>query len=99
MRVHDTKSGNVEAERLAEQRRAEVTPAGKQASPRDGATTSGGLDRLQLSTLASRIHAEAEESPERTAKLERLAADFAAGQYQPDSGAISEKLIDEALGR
>jgi len=97
MRVHDTSSGNVEARRLAEQQRTEATGQAKPESK--GAEGKAGSDRLQLSTLATRIQAEDVDSPERTAKLEKLAADYAAGRYQPDSDAISEKLIDEALGR
>jgi anti-sigma28 factor (negative regulator of flagellin synthesis) len=97
MRVNDTNSGNVEAGRLAEQRRAE--PAGKHETPPEGVKSGEARDRLQLSTLASRMHAEETESPERTAKLERLAADFAAGRYEPDSEAISDRLIDDAMGR
>lgn len=56
-------------------------------------------DRLQLSALASQIRAEDIESPERTAHIDRLATEYAAGRYRPDADAISSKLIDEALGK
>jgi hypothetical protein len=49
--------------------------------------------------LASRIRAEDVESPERTAYLDRLAAEYAAKRYEPDAEAISNKLIEEALGK
>jgi hypothetical protein len=68
--------------------------SGKVASPSDH-----GPDRLQLSSLAAQLNAEDVASPERTAHIDRLAAEFAACRYQPDADAISSQLIDEALGR
>jgi anti-sigma28 factor (negative regulator of flagellin synthesis) len=66
---------------------------------RDASTdpASGATDTFTLSSLSTAINAQSEDSPERTAKLEKLAKDVESGRYQPDSKATSKKLIEEAL--
>jgi hypothetical protein len=105
MRVTDTNdAARIEAGRSepgkAQGARATSQTGQAGASPGgvEGANESGiSKDRLHLSALASQIRAEDVESPERTAHLDRLAAEYAAGRYQADADEISSKLIDEAL--
>lgn len=54
-------------------------------------------DEVNLSSLAGAVQSALSDSPERTARLERLTADFAAGNYQPDAASTARSLIDETL--
>lgn len=54
-------------------------------------------DEVNLSSLAAAVQSALSDSPERTAHLERLAADFAAGTYQADGTSTARGLIDETL--
>ena len=58
---------------------------------------SGATDTFVLSTLSSAINAQTENSPERSARIEKLAKQVDAGTYKPDSKAISEKLVEDGL--
>ena len=66
---------------------------------RDASTdaSSGATDTFTLSSLSSAINAQSEDSPERSAKLEKLAKDVDAGRYRPDVQATTKKLIEDAL--
>ncbi len=68
---------------------------------RDGSTdpASGATDTTTLSSLSSAINAQSEDSPERTAKLDKLAKEVESGRYKPDSKATSKKLIEDALSQ
>jgi anti-sigma28 factor (negative regulator of flagellin synthesis) len=111
MRVTDTSGSGMEANRVGAGRTEPNQAQGTGATGRtelrgapDGGTSkagedTAGRDRLQLSALASQLRAEDVESPERTAQIDRLAAEYAAGRYKADAGEISSKLIDEALGK
>jgi len=50
-----------------------------------------------LSSLAAAVQSALSDSPERAARLERLAAEFAAGDYQTDATSTARSLIDETL--
>jgi len=54
-------------------------------------------DEVNLSSLAAAVQSALSDSPERTARLERLAAEFAAGDYQADATSTARGLIDETL--
>jgi hypothetical protein len=113
MRIHDNKGGPSDPARLPGQGRldgkttagAEQTSATARAAPtgKPGGSVAPALDvgsrgdRLQLSQLASRLRAEDTESQERAALLDQLTADFLTGKYQPDTDAVSTRLMDEAL--
>ncbi len=68
---------------------------------RDASTdaSSGATDTFTLSSLSSAINAQSEDSPERSAKLEKLAKDVDAGRYKPDVQATTKKLIEDALSQ
>ena len=62
-----------------------------------GAGAASGSDQVNLSSLASAIQGAMSDSPERTAYLDSLAADFAAGAYQPDPQATASGIVDDTL--
>ncbi len=65
-----------------------------------GAAGSGGGDRVDFSsTLGSLSRAMTSLSSDRGAKVQALAAQYQAGTYSTDSGAISRGLVSEALGQ
>jgi hypothetical protein len=47
--------------------------------------------------LANVLQDAITETPEKAAYLEKLAAQYAAGKYQPDAGAVAKSLIGETL--
>jgi anti-sigma28 factor (negative regulator of flagellin synthesis) len=57
-------------------------------------SAAGNGDEVQLSSLASALHAESSEG---SARLERLALEVQSGRYQVDSLTLSRSIIDEAL--
>lgn len=66
-----------------------------------GAGRTGGSDEVNLSPLAAALQGALSDSPERSAYLERLSADFSAGTYSPDprstaSGIVSDSLFGDA---
>ncbi|MCP5109211.1 MAG: hypothetical protein GY953_00085 [bacterium] len=54
-------------------------------------------DQVSLSGMSAQVKALGVDSPERIAKLEKLSADVAAGRYQVDPQAVSERLVDDAM--
>ena len=58
---------------------------------------SGATDTFTLSSLSTAINGETEGSPERSAKIDKLAKEVDAGRYRPDSKVISKKLVEDAL--
>ena len=54
--------------------------------------TSGATDTFVLSSLSSAIRLQSEDTPERTAKLERLAKEYSSGSYKPESIETSKKI-------
>lgn len=62
-----------------------------------GAGTARALDSMHLLELLRSLRALAADSPERQARIERLALDYASGAYNGDAQATAAKLIDDAL--
>jgi flagellar biosynthesis anti-sigma factor FlgM len=62
-----------------------------------GGQTRERADQVQLSNLSETVRVLAGESPERTAKIERLARAVAAGAYHADPAAVGKRIIDDAL--
>ncbi len=71
-----------------------TTPArGEQRGVRSNQTG----DQVQVSDFSGRILEMAKtEQPERVARVNQLAADYRAGRYQIDNGAIAKGLVHEA---
>ncbi len=73
-----------------------VSPACARTEP--GATAPLEADRVQLSDLSEKLAATlGPNSPERAARLERLAAEVQAGRYRVDPMAVSARIVDETL--
>jgi flagellar biosynthesis anti-sigma factor FlgM len=61
-----------------------------------GAGKSGGSDEVNLSPLASALQGALSDSPERSARLDQLSKEFAAGTYNPDPKATASGIIADA---
>ena len=66
---------------------------------REGSVDSGAgaTDTFTLSSLSAAINAQTEDSPERSAKIDKLTKEVDAGRYKPDSKVVSKKLVEDAL--
>ncbi len=58
---------------------------------------SDSADHVQLSSLSETVRVLASETPERSAKIERLAKAVAAGNYSVDPVEVSKRIVDDAL--
>ena len=54
-------------------------------------------DQVALSDLGGRLRGLSLDSPERTARMEKLSAEVQAGRYQVDAKELSHRLISEAM--
>lgn len=54
-------------------------------------------DSVALSDLGSRLRLLGTDAPERVVRLEKLAEAVESRRYSADAGAVSQKLVDEAL--
>lgn len=96
MKIDDRNAVNLNLADVARARSAEAV----QQDGRTGQTVQqpGGRegDRVALSELSAKMGELASGSPERRARIAALAAEFAAGRYEPDAGAVADALIAEA---
>lgn len=79
--------------------RAQAAEAAQQQQTAQNLRQEGGAsasDRIALSELSARIRELVAGSPEREARIAKLAEEFAAGRYEPDAEAIADALIAEA---
>lgn len=96
MKVNDSLLSQAAASQLGKTRESEAVAAGgarkeSAAQPQEG-------DHVQLSNLSGRLlEMSAVHSADREARVERLAADYKAGRYQPDAVAVSRGIVDEAM--
>lgn len=95
MRINDNGTAGIGSPGLGKaQQPAEVTARHDATAART--TKSGSGDEVSLSTLADRLSAAEDSSPEREARIQSLAAAFLAGSYEADPEAIADKLLGEA---
>jgi anti-sigma28 factor (negative regulator of flagellin synthesis) len=95
MRIDNVNANGVSGSTLDKARGAE---AGSGAAGSTGTALQAGGDHVLLSDLASQLaELASSETPQGAARLEQLAAQFRAGQYQPDPMAVSRKLVGESL--
>lgn len=96
MKIHDPYLTGAGASQLNQtQQPATVTSAQteRDTKPAETAHDSVGISELSIRLLElARI-----ESPERVARLERLAAEIRSGRYQVDPLAVSRRIVDAAL--
>jgi flagellar biosynthesis anti-sigma factor FlgM len=95
MRIYDrdlTGTASAESGRSQETQKASTTSSSSQSGGGSG-------DRVELSSgLASVSRALATDGSNRASKVQQLAAQFQAGTYSPDSMAISQGMVAQALG-
>ena len=96
MKINSDYPDNSAAGAQGSARAQEPGPAG---AGRSGRGEQGGSrdDHVNLSTLASAVRGALSDSPERAARLSRLAADFEAGRGGGEAEAIARALVDDAL--
>jgi flagellar biosynthesis anti-sigma factor FlgM len=95
MRIDDTGTSGIGSSGLGRtQQPAEITSRTDASAARS--IRSGSGDEVSLSSLAGRIHAADQNSPEHEARIASLSAAFLNGSYDPDPGAIADGIIDEA---
>jgi Anti-sigma-28 factor, FlgM len=97
MRIYDrdlTGTAAADTGRAPETQKADRDTA---AAPSQIGSNSG--DRVELSSgLASVSRALASYASDRATQIQQLAAQFQSGNYQPNSLAISQGLVAQALG-
>jgi flagellar biosynthesis anti-sigma factor FlgM len=67
---------------------------GARGPAQSGAT--GVTDKIHLSELVRSLRSLAADSPERQARIEQIARDYANGSYKVDAQATASKIIDDA---
>lgn len=79
--------------------KTQETAAAQARTTKGTSSTSKGsaADEVSLSSLASVLQGALSDSPERTAYLNALSADYAAGTYQPDAQATAKAIVRDAL--
>ncbi len=95
MKVNDTTLNQAAASQIGKSQQV-------QSAPLDGKKTGGSgkldADQVQLSDLSGQlVRMLSTAFPERTAYVDKLAAQFKAGRYQPDSAATSRAMVAEAV--
>jgi hypothetical protein len=94
MKINDSNINGLASSGIGKAQEADAASRGrgKNVSGSDSAP-----DRVELSNLSASLRAEDSESPERAALVDKLAADYAAGRYNPDPLEVSKKIIADAL--
>jgi flagellar biosynthesis anti-sigma factor FlgM len=92
MRIHDS---NLPAVTTGAQQSQQTGAAG---SGRGSGAAKAGADRVTLSSLSEALQSAALNSPERQSRIAELAAAYRSGSYQPDSRAIGQSILADALG-
>ncbi len=96
MRIDDSSLKNLTSQPVRKSESSRVEAGYGKARDASTEETSGTTDTFALSSLSSAIRLQSEDTPERTAKLERLAKEYSSGRYQPDSIATSKKIVEDA---
>lgn len=78
-------------------RTTEAGQSGPPANPADPAGSAAAGDEIHLAELARSLRALAPDSPERQARIEQIARDYAAGAYKVDAEATASRIIDDGL--
>jgi hypothetical protein len=98
MRVNDPNAGALSPDALSGTGVAKAGEAARAGRSGRGSAAGGEApDRVALSEWSSRVRELAVDSPERTARLERLSAEVRAGRYRADPLLLGRLLIEDAL--
>lgn len=95
MKINDSNINGLASPGIGKAQEADAASRGRGKNVNGSDSTS---DRVELSNLSASIRAEDAESPERAAHIEKLAADYEAGRYNPDPLEVSKKIVADALG-
>jgi flagellar biosynthesis anti-sigma factor FlgM len=96
MKVNESSLNQAAASQLQKAREAEAAKPG--VKPGSGSQPQQESDRVHLSDLSGRlVQMLSTDAPDRVARVEKLAAEFQAGRYQPDAKATSRGIINDAL--
>lgn len=100
MKIHDSyTSSDPTAAQSGQAQRSQESSAvqGANIGKAREKTHQGGTDEVSLSGLATVLQDALTETPERTARLEKLAEQFEAGKYQVDAATVAGSLVTETL--
>lgn len=98
MTVNESSLNQAAASQLGKAQGAEAVKPGGARKAGEVQAPQQQSDRVQLSDLSSRLVQMASmESPERVARVDKMAAEFKAGRYQPNSQATSAGIIQDAM--
>ena len=98
MKINDLNLTGANAAETGRAQEAQRAERGDSATSSAGKGTGWG-DRVELSDGLGRLSkAIGIDVSQRTAMVDRLAADYQAGRYVPDSVATSRGMVSEALG-
>ncbi|HYZ87292.1 MAG TPA: flagellar biosynthesis anti-sigma factor FlgM [Bryobacteraceae bacterium] len=93
MKIQDSNVSNLTSTGVGKSAEVEGGARGNRAGAAGAATS----DQVSLSDLSSAIRAAQSDSPERTAHLEKLSADFQTGRYKVDAQALSKAIVNDAI--
>lgn len=95
MKINDPTSAGIPSTKMGEaQATGSVARGGKTGAPVSNGSAG---DQVQLSDLASTVRSLASDSPERAARLDRLAHEVQTGRYRVDAQALSTSMVSAAL--
>ncbi len=92
MKIDDRNAVNLSPAALDRSRSPEAAEA-QQTANAERKGQAAASDRVALSELSARLKELA--AGDREARIARLAAEFEAGRYEPDAGAVADALIAE----
>ena len=93
MKIDDRNAANLNPAALDRARSAEAAEA-QQAQKAGQAGQAAASDRVSLSELSARLRELA--AGDRETRIAALSAQFEAGRYEPDAGAVADAIISEA---
>ena len=93
MKIHDS---NVQGHGANGVGRTGPVEEGARQIRRSAGPGGNSVDQVSLSELSAAIAASQSDSADRTAYLEALSAQFAAGEYRVDAGAVAGALLSDA---
>ena len=95
MKIQDPSLSGINLTTGGAQQAGKVQSA-ERVNGKSGASGGNGTDAVELSGIGREVEA-LQADPARAARLDKLQAAIADGTYQPDSQAISQALIKDAL--
>ena len=97
MRIYDTNQQASSVGSSAAQQASRTEAASSARAAAAGAKGSARADQVQLSAVGSGLRAAESDPAARNSKVAALAAMYQAGTYQVDSGAVSGRIVDDAI--